>query len=101
MTTLKRLCDEDVRAVFDSLHNHVPPPTHLHFQIVPVGPRGLKLSPPSHEFEDGLYVLLRPQKSKKKCNESDPRDRVPEHLSHLIMTDLPPETCPWSLSGPQ
>jgi hypothetical protein len=101
MTTLKRLGDDDVRAVFSCLRSHDLPPPHLHFQIVPVGPRGLKLSPPSHEFEDGLYVLLRPQKSKKKSNEIDPRDRVPSQLSHLIMTELPPETCPWSLSGPQ
>lgn len=98
MTTLKRLNDDDVRAVFDSLHNHSPPPPHLQFQIVPVGPRGLKLSPPSHEFEDGLYVLLRPQKKKK--SEVVPY-HVPDHLSHLIMKTLPPETCPWSLSGPQ
>lgn len=26
---------------------------------------------------------------------------VPDHLKHLIMTKLPRETCPWSLSGPQ
>ena len=51
MSTLKRLSDEDVKAVFQSLHHGSDPPSHLHFQIVPVGPRGLKLSPPSHEFE--------------------------------------------------
>jgi hypothetical protein len=66
MTTLKRLGDDDVRAVFDCLHSYSPPPEHLHFRIVPVGPRGLKLSPPSHEFEDGLYVLLRPLRKKTK-----------------------------------
>jgi hypothetical protein len=120
MTTLKRLGDDDVRAVFDCLHSYAPPPEHLHFRIVPVGPRGLKLSPPSHEFEDGLYVLLRPLRKKTKkgaqhyqhdgsssvggtSGADRPRDRVPEHLAHLIMdeNELPPETCPWSLSGPQ
>ncbi len=26
---------------------------------------------------------------------------VPHHLRHWVLTDLPAETCPWSLSGPQ
>ena len=26
---------------------------------------------------------------------------VPDHLKHLVMTEMPRETCPWSLSGPQ
>jgi hypothetical protein len=82
----------------------------------------LKLSPPSFEFAgtfkklykcvalldksrlihilvtDGLYVLLRPEKKKK--NNVD-RPEPPTHLHHLLMTNVPAETCPWSLSGPQ
>jgi hypothetical protein len=50
--TMRRLSDADVRAIFESLHgSRHPPPPHLTFQIVPVGSDGLKLSPPSHEFE--------------------------------------------------
>jgi hypothetical protein len=51
MATIRRLSDTDVRAIFESLHGNSPPPPHLEFQIVPVGPNGLKLSPPSYEFE--------------------------------------------------
>ena len=66
---IRRLSDADVRAIFESLHHGVAPPSHLYFQIVPVGPTGLKLSPPAHEFEgktvrsnivcnSSFYVLL-------------------------------------------
>jgi hypothetical protein len=48
--SVRRLEDSDVRAVFECLHERRPPPPHLPFRIVPVGPNGLKLSPPSHEF---------------------------------------------------
>jgi hypothetical protein len=48
--SVRRLEDSDVRAVFECLHEGRPPPSHLSFRIVPVGPNGLKLSPPSHEF---------------------------------------------------
>jgi hypothetical protein len=50
MTTIRRLSDSDVRAIFEAVHTNHQPPPHLHFQIVPIGPDGLKLSPPSHEF---------------------------------------------------
>ena len=54
---MRRLSDEDVRAIFESLHgSHLPPP-HLKFHIVPVGADGLKLSPPSYEFE-GEFCLV-------------------------------------------
>lgn len=51
MTTIRRLSDDDVRAIFESLHGDHQPPSHLRFQIVPVNSHGLKLSPPSYEFE--------------------------------------------------
>jgi len=55
MTTMRRLSDGDVRAIFESLHgNHLPPP-HLKFRIVPVGADGLKLSPPSFEFKGTFF----------------------------------------------
>ena len=50
---------------------------------------------------DGLYVLLRPHKTKKNGSADVPPPRAPEHLAHMLMRQLPPETCPWSLSGPQ
>jgi hypothetical protein len=51
MATTRRLSDDDVKAVFDCVHNNKPPPKRLYFQIVNVGSNGLKLSPPSLEFE--------------------------------------------------
>jgi hypothetical protein len=58
MATIRRLSDDDVRAVFEALHNNTKEqlPPHLHFSIVPVGPDGLKLSPPSYEFEGKSIV---------------------------------------------
>jgi hypothetical protein len=50
LLSVRRLEDKDVRDVFECLHLGMPPPPHLPFRIVPVGPNGLKLSPPSHEF---------------------------------------------------
>jgi hypothetical protein len=139
MATIRRLSDADVRSIFESLHGSKPAPSHLKFQIVPVGPNGLKLSPPSYEFEgktaiyprfvdakvnnsfsicffsrttlasfapptDGLYVLLKPDKKRKKApcaSPSDNRSKVPRQLRHLLMNGSLAETCPWSLSGPQ
>jgi hypothetical protein len=57
MTTMRRLSDDDVRAIFESLHENKRPPSHLSFQIVPVGANGLKLSPPSFEFE-GMHHAI-------------------------------------------
>ena len=51
MATSKRLADENVIEIFDCLHSNKIPPSHLKFTIVPIGPNGLKLSPPSIEFE--------------------------------------------------
>ena len=48
---MKRLSDSEVRSIFECLHHGKPPPPNLKFQIVPVGPAGLKLSPPAYEFE--------------------------------------------------
>ena len=53
-TTMRRIPDEDVRAIFESLHGTKQPPSHLKFQIVPVDSTGLKLSPPPYEFEGKL-----------------------------------------------
>ena len=47
----RRLTDSDVRAIFEALHHGKEAPSNLPFQIVRVGPNGLKLSPPSFEFE--------------------------------------------------
>lgn len=58
MTTVRRMPDADVRAIFECLHNNRPPPPHLKFQIVPAVPNGLVLSPPPFEFE-GKCLCLR------------------------------------------
>jgi hypothetical protein len=59
---------------------------------------------------DGLYVLLQPEKKRKqhgsaaealRANRKDKGNKVPDHLKRLLMKELPPATCPWSLSGPQ
>jgi hypothetical protein len=120
-----RMLDSDVRAIFKCIYDKTPPPAHLNFKVVPVGPKGLPLSPPPIEFEgetvrrvdenmlfstfscfppfpptDGIYVLLRPNVKQKKGSIVDP-PKVPTHLAHLVLQDIPPDACPWSLSGPQ
>lgn len=60
MATIRRLSDDDVKSVFDCVHNNRPPPPHLSFQIVNVGPCGLKLSPPSYEFEGKVSIANAP-----------------------------------------
>jgi len=63
MNTIRKLDNEDVRAIFESLHDKKPPPPGLKFQIVPVGPEGLRLSPPTYAFDGtfciDMYGLLR------------------------------------------
>ena len=85
--------------------NKYPKPS-LNFRIVVVGSGGMKLSPPSFEFDDGLYVLLKPLKKKTgRVGQTDgsPEDdpRIPLKLKHLIINNEYQATCPWSLSGPQ
>lgn len=49
-----------------------------------------------------MYVLLRPEKkSHKKKNGPSDVPRAPSHLQHLVTEEIRPETCKWSLSGPQ
>ena len=54
MATIRKLSDDDVRSIFECIHNNKAPPVGLKFQIVPIGPTGLALSPPSFEFEGKL-----------------------------------------------
>ncbi|VEU39091.1 unnamed protein product [Pseudo-nitzschia multistriata] len=102
-----KLDNKDVRAIFESLYDNRPAPPGLKFQIVPVGPNGQGLSPPNHEYEDGIYVLLRPDKSKKnkknkKGSSNDyERPKIPPHLAHLKMKTPLSNGTKWSLSGPQ
>lgn len=104
-----KLYNRDVRAIFESLYDNMPAPPGLKFQIVPVGPDGQGLSPPNHEYEDGIYVLLKPDKSKKKkrtknstADNSDLKSpKIPPHLAHLKMKTPLSNMTKWSLSGPQ
>lgn len=50
-TAARKLENDDIRAIFESLHDNKPPPPGLDFQIVPVDSDGLRLSPPAHEYE--------------------------------------------------
>ena len=95
---IRRLSDKDVRRIFECLHDGRDPPANLPFRIVPVNSNGLKLSPPSYEFPDGLYILLRPCSKRPHA----PIPTAPKHLHHLLLSQpISDETCPWSLSGPQ
>lgn len=47
---------------------------------------------------DGLYVLL---KKNKKQGDRVEITQPPSHLKYLLIEEDLPETCPWSLSGPQ
>ena len=58
MSSIQRLAEADVRAIFDSLHGAHPPPEDLKFQIIPVGPSGLKLSPPAIEFDSKFFKIM-------------------------------------------
>ena len=74
------------------------PPKDLTFSIIRIPNDGQKLSPPSLELDDGLYILLRSQSKTKLAT-------IPSNLRSLtLLTDgdlseIP--HCPWSLSGPQ
>lgn len=101
MATIRRLSDDDVRAIFESVHNNRLPPPNLMFKVVPVGPNGLKLSPPSFEFDDGLYILLKPEKKIKKQQGAVDPPKVPSNLVPRVWQKKPPTRVSWSLSGPQ
>jgi hypothetical protein len=107
MTTLRRLSNDNVKTIFDCVYNNKKPDDEkLMFQIIVVGSNGMKLSPPSYEFEDGLYILLKPLKKTKneKCLYTEsPQDdpRIPSQLKSMVFLDKPRLVCPWSLSGPQ
>ena len=50
-TAAKRLTETDAKAIFSSLANNEQPPDGLDFRIIKVPQNGLKLSPPSLEFD--------------------------------------------------
>lgn len=105
---IRRLTNDDVRTIFDCVYNDkVPSDKRLMFKIIVVGSDGMKLSPPSYEFDDGLYILLKPLKKAKGERivryQSNPQDdpRIPSNLKSMVFTEEKEPTCPWSLSGPQ
>jgi len=105
MATIRRLSNQDVMGIFDCVHNNrIPRHKRLTFKIVVVGPHGMKLSPPSYQFEDGLYILLKPLKKSKgaeKAYSPQSDSRIPPNLKHCVFMETPQQSCPWSLSGPQ
>jgi hypothetical protein len=81
-----RLSLEDVRDIFESVHNNVPPPPRLSFKVVPVGPDdGAPVSPPQCTFDDGLYILMK-------------HEKAPSHLVDLLR-DMSSAPCHWRISG--
>ena len=101
VTTVRRLTDYDVKTIFECMHNNIPPPKSLKFKIVVVGSNGMRLSPPSYEFNDGLYVLLRPLRKNEASVPPMEDPRIPSKLKRFVFDDVPTASCPWSLSGPQ
>ena len=100
MATVRRLSDEDVQHVYDCIYENKLPPSRLLFHIIPVGHDGLRLSPPSHQFDDGIYILLKPSKDDRVDHSIE--KYVPSNLKSLVcMKYRDYKSCPWSLSGPQ
>jgi hypothetical protein len=59
--TVRRMPNEDVRAIFESLHQHGPLPAHLEFKVVMGVLNGKRLSPPPFEYEGTtMYQLFSP-----------------------------------------
>jgi len=90
---------DDAQAIFDSLRGGEPHPSRLNFKIVLVGSDGLRLSPPTYAFEDGIYVLTRPNSIKNQTKFGS--TVIPQHLSKFQMKVMPKETCQWIMSGPR
>lgn len=57
-TAAKRLTEPDVQAVFSCLSSNQPAPKRLAFRIIRVPQNGLKLSPPSFEFDGENFPPL-------------------------------------------
>lgn len=100
MSCARRLADIDVETIFSCIHLNKLPPTALTFRIVFVGSDGLRLSPPSYNFDNGLYILIKPEK-KSNSNASPSSEKVPSNLRHLVMHEPPMKGRHWTLSGPQ
>ena len=90
---VRRLTNDDVRTIFDCLYNNkIPSDKRLMFKIIVVGSNGMKLSPPSYEFDDGLYILLKPLKKakgeRKVHYQSNPQDdpRIPSNLKSMVFS---------------
>ncbi len=47
----RKLSNEDVVEIFRCIHTNTVPEERLRFQVIVVGPNGMKLSPPSYEFK--------------------------------------------------
>jgi len=97
-----RLSGDDVRSIYNSIFSNTVPTARkdLNLHIVVMGSDHQKLSPPSYEYEDGLYLLLKSSR-KGATTPSDDDLRVSSNLKHLVRTEFSKNSCPWTLSGPQ
>lgn len=50
---------------------------------------------------DGLFILMKPQKSRRNRMLAKEQTKFPDKLLDFVMTDSLPLNCPWSISGPQ
>jgi len=93
----KYLSLEDVQSIFSRFSHYEPPSGNLPFKIVLVTPppAGLKISPPTRRFEDGIYLLLHAEnRISAQINLSETYHVFSdEDLEHLPKTT-------WRLSDP-
>jgi hypothetical protein len=83
-TNVRRLTNDDVKTIFDCVFNNKKPKEkRLMFNIIPVGSQGMKLSPPSYEFDDGLYIILKPVKRMKNGLVGHYKIQKMIHVFHL------------------
>ena len=83
------MLNTEVNRIFECIFLNTVPSEDIYFQIVIVDPTDNDLSPPSCEFDNGLYILLKESKAKKnevRTLEGSPPVNglpIPSNLEHL------------------
>ena len=106
---------DEIEAIFDYLYgrNNNPLPTNLAIQILPLWQTDTpsKFTLPNLLYSEGLFVLLHSgaidntdgdeAKKRKREEERNNYDSVPDHLKHLVSPVASDLAVSWRLSGPQ